>query len=102
MDFFTRIYRLAPLPDSDSEEFEAFFVDHVLPAVDTGQTRAGRIINTTLFKDTNAGRADHYVWLVNYEGVNAGWVDANLADAMEQLKSVALPVSSALLVQVGQ
>lgn len=101
MDIFTKIFRVAPLPDTDGEKFEAFFREQVLPAVDTGQTRAGRITASTFHQEPGSDRVDRYVWLVTYDGVNADWVDTNLTAAIEKLKTVALPVSSTVFKRLG-
>lgn len=101
MDAFTKIFRVVPLPDTDDEQLEAFFAKQILPAVDMEPTRGGQIAETSFHRDTSAEREDRYVWMVSYGGFKADWVDHNLEDAMKELKSVAMPISSTVLIRLS-
>jgi hypothetical protein len=98
---YVRIYRVVPKPDVDREEFEAFFVKNVLPAVETGQTRGGQIYRSSLLRDERSEREDRYLWLIYSFGTDASWVEFRLEDAMERVRSVGMLLSSTVLTELG-
>jgi hypothetical protein len=101
MDNHVRIYRIVPKPDVNSEDFETFFVENVLPAVDTGPTRGGQINRSSFYEDVSSQRQDRYLWLIYWFGTDARWVDLQLQEAMEKLRTVGIPLYSTVLIERG-
>ncbi|MFP4343583.1 MAG: hypothetical protein ACLFU8_02710 [Anaerolineales bacterium] len=96
-----RVYRVAPLPDIDEGEFEAFVNEQVLPAVDMNPTRGGQLTDTSLLKEAGAERKDRYLWVVQWEGTSAQWVDLRLEEAVKKLDSVGMRVTEIYLTPLG-
>lgn len=97
MDTYIRVYRVAPLPDMGTEEFETFVIENVLPLVDMGPTRGGQLTDVSFLKETGATRKDRYLWMIEWEGTNAEWVGLKLEEAVNKLDSVGMRISSLLL-----
>ncbi len=96
-----RVYRVASLPDVDEGAFESFVTEQVLPAVNMNPTRGGQLTSTSLLKEAGAERRDCYLWIVEWEGTSAQWVDLKLEEAVKKLDSVGLRVAEMYFTPLG-
>jgi hypothetical protein len=96
-----KVYRVVPLLDVDEGEFEAFVTGEVLPAVDMNPTRGGQLTGTSLLKEAGAERKDRYLWVVQWEGTSAQWVDSKLEAALNKLDSVGMRMAESYFIPLG-
>lgn len=78
------IYHFVSLPKTLA--IEQTIVSDVIPLVDTGQTRGGRILSQVLLKHEEG----LYLWLINYETTGGNWHEENIAPARAKLETLAV------------
>jgi hypothetical protein len=85
MDFHTLLFHIARLPAVSVEAFEQALRAKVMPAIDTGQTRAGRIVSATLYRTTNG----HYRLLIDVETMTgSSWALGRLQPARDEIGEI--------------
>lgn len=81
------IYSLVALPGHDLDDFEVKFAQDIMPAVDTRQTRGGRIA----FQRFLRVEQRRYMWIIEVDGTLGGsWDDDHRKAALEQLTELAV------------
>ena len=101
METMIGLYRIAPLPDVSDEKFQRFVEGEVFPLVDTRPTRGGQIKRLALFKQNDGQRGDRYLWLIEWTTFGGSWAEGRIAEALDKLKTVGIPVSFFTFEQVS-
>ena len=87
MEFRTYLYRIAPQPNVEAEDFEGALRTDVMPAVDTGQTRAGRILGARAYRTADG----QYRLLVDVETMpGSNWALGRLQPALDKLEEIGI------------
>jgi hypothetical protein len=87
MEFRTFLFRIAPQPNVEAEDFEGALRTAVMPAIDTGPTRAGRIIDARAYRTVDA----QYRLLVDVETMTgSSWALGRLKAALDQLEEIGI------------
>ena len=98
MEFRTLLFRIAPQPNVEAEDFEVALRTDVMPAVDTGQTRAGRIVEARVYR-TAAGQ---YRLLVDVETMTgSSWALDRLQAALDELEQIGIVDTPVDMVRVA-
>jgi hypothetical protein len=85
MEFHTLLFHIAPLAEVSAEDFERALRDEVMPKIDTGQTRAGRITAAVVYRTSNG----HYRLLVEVETVTGSrWARVRLQPAIDAIAEI--------------
>ena len=97
MEFRTLLFRIAPQPNVEAEDFEGALKSDVMPAVDTGQTRAGKIVEARAYRTADG----QYRLLVDVETMTgSSWALARLRAALDELEEIGIvdtPVDMVLI-----
>ncbi len=59
------IYSIKLLKKTSEADFESFFFNEIMPKVDKGQRRDGKVTSLVLLKGNNTGHTNQYLWLVS-------------------------------------
>lgn len=85
MDFHTFLFHIAPLATVKAEDFESALRTDVMPKIDTGQTRAGRITAAVAYRTSNG----HYRLLVDVETMTgSAWAMGRLRSAIDAIGEI--------------
>jgi hypothetical protein len=85
MDFHTLLFHIAPLAKTSPEDFERALRSEVMPKIDTGQTRAGRITAAVAYRTSNG----HYRLLVDVETMTGSrWAMGRLQSAIDAIGEI--------------